>query len=327
MSIDLVKHHVKAGLRIITDKQYRLKMYASFGGYNKLPDEDFIPKAYYAFTGRTIDLSNPITFNEKLQWLKLYDRKPIYTIMSDKYLAKKFVSERIGEEYVVPTYGVWTTPEEIDFDKLPDKFVLKCNHNSGLGMCICKDKSQLNIEEVKVGLQRGLDQDYYRPRREWTYKNIPRRIIAEKYMEDKNAINTRGLLKSEGLIDYKFYCFNGTPQFLYVGFANMINGAKHDVLSFLTLDWKKAPFYREDHEQIPVIPPKPKCLDTMIGLAAKLSEGIPFVRVDFFVINEHPYFSEFTFVPGGGYGVFHPEIWEKKLGDLIILPEKEIINE
>lgn len=315
-----INHYIKAGTRFITDAGYRRRIIAASGIYNRLNDEMFLKKKYYANTGRNLNLESPKTFNEKLQWLKMYDRNPIYTVMADKYLVKEYVANIIGAEHIVPTMGVWERPEDINFEDLPNQFVLKCNHNSGLGMYICKDKTKMNIDVVKQKLSKGMAQDYYLNNREWAYKDIPRRIIAEKYMEDANVANNKMEFKTDGLIDYKFYCFNGKPQFLYVGFANIENGSKHDKLSFLTLDWKLAPFYRNDHEQIPFIPEKPTCFDEMITYASKLSKGIPFVRIDFFLIDEFIYFSEYTFMPGGGYGIFEPEEWERRIGDMLSLP-------
>ena len=322
MKIDGIKRALKAGRRFLLDRQYRRMIIAAKGVYNYLPDEKYLPKMYYANTGRKLDLDNPKTFNEKLQWLKLYDRQDKYVLMSDKYLVKEYVAKIIGYEHIVPTLGVWDNPNQIDFGQLPNKFVLKCNHNSGLGMCICKDKGTLNIPQVRTNLAKGLAQDYYKHDREWNYKRIPRRILAEKYMEDTNVTEILPGVKADGLIDYKFYCFNGEPRFLYVGFANIVNGHKHDLMTFLTLDWKLAPFSRSDHEQLPVIPERPCCFDEMVEYATALSDGIPFVRVDFFLIENIVYFSEFTFSPGGGYGIFSPEEWERKIGDWIDLPEK-----
>lgn len=156
--------------------------------------------------GRSLNLAEPKTFNEKLQWLKLYNRKPEYTVMVDKYKVREYIAQMIGEEYLIPLLGVWDDPEDIDFDALPNRFVLKCNHNSGLGMCICKDKSKLDITKVKAELRKGLQQNYYLSSREWPYKDVPRKIIAEKYMEDASG----------DLKDYKFYCFNGEMKFVMI---------------------------------------------------------------------------------------------------------------
>lgn len=317
-----MNHLIRAGIKFVTNNQYRRRLIAASGIYNGLSDENFLQRMYYANTGQKLDLKNPKTFNEKLQWLKIYDRNPTYTIMADKYLVKEYVAKIIGPEHIVPTIGVWEKPEDIEFETLPNRFVLKCNHNSGLGMYICKDKNKINIDKVKQELSKGLMQDYYANNREWVYKNIPRKIIAEKYMEDTNVTNNSSKLKADGLLDYKFYCFNGKPEFLYVGFASIENGKKNDKLSFLTLDWKVTPFYRKDHEQMPFIPDKPKYLDEMISYATTLSSGIPFVRIDFYSIDECVYFSEFTFTPGAGYGILYPEEWERKFGDMIKLPIK-----
>jgi len=326
MNSDRLMHTMRAGKRFLIDRQYRRMIIAATGFYDYLSDEKYLRKIYYANTGRKLNLENPKTFNEKLQWLKLYNRQDKYIILSDKYLVKDYVAKLIGCEHIVPTLGVWDDPDQIDFEQLPNQFVLKCNHNSGLGMCICKDKESLNISQARANLARGLAQNYYQHDREWTYKKIPRKIVAEKYMKDSNVIDILPGVKADGLIDYKFYCFNGEPRFLYVGFANIVDGNKHDLMTYLTLDWKLTPFIRPDHEQLPTIPERPKCFDELVEYARVLADDIPFVRVDFFIIENQIYFSEFTFSPGGGYGIFYPEEWERKLGDWIKLPEK-IINE
>ena len=164
-----------------------------------MDDKIFLEKYYKSIFHNTLDLKSPKTFNEKLQWLKLYDRRPEYTMMVDKYRVRDYIAKKIGEEYLIPLLGVWDDPDEINFENLPDQFVLKCNHNSGLGMCICKDKSKLNISEVKRNLRKGLSQNYYLTGREWPYKDVPRKILAEKFISDSKG----------NLVDYKFFCFNG----------------------------------------------------------------------------------------------------------------------
>lgn len=284
-----------------------------------LPDEYYLKLLYRMHIGRKLNLSNPITFNEKLQWLKLYNHRPEYTKMVDKYLVRNYITETIGEEYLIPLIGVWDDPDEIDFDKLPNQFVLKCNHNSGTGLCVCSDKSEVNIETVKNELRKGLEQDYYTLNREWPYKGIPRKIICEKYMEDtstnRNTIN--------GLLDYKFYCFNGEPRFLYVGYADVRDGVKHDRMTYLDLNWHKTDFRRPDHDELTFYPAKPSNFDEMIVVATKLSEGIPFVRIDLYNINNKIYFSEMTFFPGSGFSPFSPEEAETTLGSWIELPKIE----
>lgn len=284
-----------------------------------LPDEYYLKLLYRMHIGRKLNLSNPITFNEKLQWLKLYDHRPEYTMMVDKYLVRKYTTETIGEEYLIPLIGVWDDPADIDFDALPNQFVLKCNHNSGTGMCICKDKSKLDINKVKEELRKGLAQDYYLTGREWPYKNITRKIICEKYIEVHYSTNS----EITGLLDYKFYCFNGEPRFLYVGYADVRDGVKHDRMTYLDLDWNKTAFKRPDHDELSFFPEKPSNFDEMIAVAKKLSEGIPFVRIDLYNINKKIYFSEMTFFPGSGFSPFSPEEAETTLGSWIELPKIE----
>lgn len=318
-----MKQPVAKALRYFRDSNYRFLINSGFGCYNSMPDEEYLRRKFKACMGRELDLTHPQTFNEKLQWLKLYDRKPEYTMMVDKYRVREYIKEKLGEEYLIPLLGVWDDPDEIDFDALPNRFVLKCNHNSGLGMCICKDKSKLDIPKVKAELRKGLAQDYYLTGREWPYQDVPRKIICEKFMEDENVSTAESRIAYvNGLIDYKFYCFSGEPKFLYVGFANINKNSKHDLLSFLELNWKQAPFYRKDHDPLPFKLKKPDDFDDMIRIASKLSQGIPFLRVDLYYLNQQIYFSELTFYPGSGFGRFYPDKWENKIGTWLNLPKK-----
>lgn len=275
-----------------------------------LSDETYLKLKFYALIGKKLDLKNPKTFNEKLQWLKLYDRKPEYTMMVDKYLVRDYIKEKLGEEYLIPLLGVWDDPDEIDFEKLPEQFVLKCNHNSGLGMYICKDKSQMDIEKVKSELRKGLSQDYYLTGREWPYKSVRPRIIAEQYMEDA---------KTSELRDYKFFCFNGEVKCFKVDFDRFVSHRAN----YYDTNGKLLPFGEK------VCPPDfereiemPINLDLMLELAKKLSNGIPFVRVDFYEVNGKVYFGELTFYPASGFGPFIPEEWDFTLGSWISLPDK-----
>ena len=162
-----------------------IEFYLNKTNGKSLSDESFVKLRFYAAMGKKLDLDDPKTFNEKLQWLKLYNRKPEYTMMVDKYLVRDYIKEKLGEEYLIPLLGAWDDPDEIDFDALPDRFVLKCNHNSGTGMYICRDKSKMDVQKVKDGLRRGLAEDFFMRSREWPYKNVPRKIICEQYMEQK----------------------------------------------------------------------------------------------------------------------------------------------
>lgn len=281
------------------------------GWLDPLPDAAYLKLLYYACMGKKLNLKSPKTFNEKLQWLKLYNRKPEYTVMVDKYLVRDYIKEQLGEEYLIPLLGVWDDPEDIDFDALPDKFALKCNHNSGRGMYICKDKSKMDVEKVKRELKAGLEQNYYLTGREWPYKDVPRKIVAEKYMEQEG---------SDDLTDYKFYCVNGEPKLLYVS----IGLSNHDTaqIGYVDMNWEKLPVKRTDYADLTKVPDKPINFETMIAFAKKLSENIPFLRVDFYEINGKLYFGELTFFPGSGFTVLEPAEWDEKMGGWITLLPK-----
>ena len=294
----------------------------SFGLLNGVSDETFAKLMWRAFTGRKLNLDNPKGFNEKLQWLKLYDRREKYTMMVDKYLAREYVEKKVGGEHLVPLLGAWENPDDIDFDALPEKFVLKCNHNSGEGMRLCKDKSKLDRAEAVSALKTALSKDYSEKLREWPYKNVKRRVIAEEFIIDHDPKNTLGTL-----IDYKFYCFDGKPKFLYVGTDEITGGKKGEArLSFLDLDWNPVPFGRTDHRPIAREIEKPDCLEEMKEIAEKLAEGMPFVRIDLYYVNGKILFSEFTVFPGAGFGIFSPYEWEEKMGEWITLPAKKTVE-
>ncbi len=275
-----------------------------------LPDQAYINLKYFYHFKKLPNLKNPQTFNEKLQWLKLHDRKDIYTKMVDKYEAKKYVGELLGEEYIVPNYGVWDSFDDINFDELPNQFVLKCTHDCG-GLVICRDKAKLDIEAARVKINKCLKTNYFWECREWPYKNVKPRIIAEKYMaEDFN----------NGLIDYKFYCFGGKVKFLYV--SEGLENHETAKISFLTPDWEFADFGRLDYESHSKLPEKPKNYKKMIEIAEALSKDNAFLRVDLYEVEEKIYFSELTLTPASGLMPFNPSIWDKKLGDLVHLPKK-----
>ncbi len=273
-----------------------------------IPDTLYLQCAYYNTFGKKLNLKNPKTFNEKLQWLKLYDRKPIYTTMVDKYAAKKYVADIIGEEYIIPTLGVWDRFEDIDFTSLPNQFVLKCTHDSG-GLVICKDKSMLNIEDARRKINDSLKRDYYLNGREWPYKNVPRRIIAEKYMS-----------KSDGSIpeDYKVLNFNGNPGIIQVDLDRFIN---HKKKLFLP-NWTELNFDFNYPTEKEYSLKKTDTLNEMLGLARKLSKEFSFLRTDFYVIDDRIYFGELTLFPASGFGKFSPEEWDERIGKWISLPEK-----
>lgn len=279
------------------------------GWLDFLSDKHFLKIKYRAELGKKLNLKHPKGFNEKLQWLKLYDRKPEYTVMVDKYAVKKYVADKIGEEYIIPTLGVWSSFDEIDFNKLPNQFVLKCTHDSG-GLVICKDKALLNKKAAKEKLEKSLNKNYYLAGREWPYKDVPRKIIAEKFMEDS---------ESEDLKDYKLMCFDGKVNCSFVCSERFEkDGLK---VTFFDNDWNVLPFERHYPKSSKPIA-KPENFEKMIQFAEKLSEKIPFVRTDFYEINGKLYFGELTFFPGSGYEEFIPESADYELGKWIKLPLK-----
>lgn len=276
------------------------------GARNIIPisDEWMLKFMYKRAFNKKLDLKKPKTFSEKLQWLKLYDRKDIYTIMVDKHAVKGYVSSIIGDEYVIPTYGVYDKFDDIDFEQLPNKFVIKCTHDSG-GLVICDDKNKLNLQNAKRKISKCLKRNYFYCGREWPYKNVKSKILIEQYMEDKN---------SSDMIDYKFFCFNGEAKYCLVCSDRKTNLKE----TFFDLTWNIAPFKRPNHEIDNSIR-KPKNLNLMIKLANKLSKDIPFLRVDFYEIDGKIFFGELTFFPAGGFNGFDPEEWDLKLGELIDL--------
>lgn len=284
-----------------------------------VPDSLYISLKYLYHEHKIPNLISPKGFNEKLQWLKLHDRNKKYISFVDKHEVKKYVADVIGSEHIIPEYGVWDSFDDIEFDNLPNEFVLKTTHDCG-GVYVCKDKSKLDIKKAKSFIESHLSNSYFYEGREWPYKYVKPRIIAEKLMTDLQVIGNKAFdQNAEGLIDYKFYCFDGEPKFLYVAFANMVNGKKNDLLTFMNMDWTVAPFYRKDHKAFPGKIEKPNCFEEMVDIARKLSKGLSFVRVDLYAINNEVFFSELTLTPGSGFGCFNPPEWEKKIGSWIVL--------
>ena len=270
------------------------------------PDRLYLKIKYRLGMKKKLNLENPQTFNEKLQWLKLYDRNPEYTKMVDKYEVRKYIAEKIGEEYLIPLLGVWDNPDDIDFDKLPNQFVLKCTHNSGLGMCICKDKSKLDITKVKKELKKGLKQKYHLHGREWPYKNVKPRIIAEKFMVDESGIELK---------DYKIFCFNGTPEYVEVDFNRFVEHR----LNPYDFNWEPLNFCDSSKNDYSADIKKPEKLNEMRKIAEILSAGFPYLRVDFYSIYSQIYIGELTLFPGSGYIQFEPASTDLKYGNLLRL--------
>ena len=293
---------------LFTDREKRFLALERRGFYDKLSDEQFIRKKWKAVFGTEIDLDNPKTFNEKLQWLKLHDRKPEYTTMVDKYLVKDYVAKLIGEEYIIPTLGVWDSYDEINFDSLPDKFVLKCTHDSA-SVKVIKDKNKIDHTQLNNYFKSKLRCNYYYVAREWPYKDVKPRIMVEKYMED---------FVTQDLRDYKFFCFNGEPKLLFIACERQNDSeTKFD---FYDIDFTHLPF-RNGHPNADVPPQKPYAFEKMKELAKKLSIGIPQVRIDFYEVNGHVLFGEYTFCHWGGFVPFEPEEWDEIIGNMLLLPE------
>ena len=272
-----------------------------------LPDELYLKLIYRIRVGKKLNLKNPKTYNEKLQWLKLHDRNPLYTTLVDKYEVKSYIAEKIGEEYVIPTLGVWERFEDIDFNSLPDQFVLKCTHDSG-GLVICKDKKKLDIEEARKKITRCQGTNYYWHGREWPYKFVRPRIIAEQYMEDE---------KTQELRDYKFFAFNGTVRALFVASERQEKGTETK-FDFFDADFNHLDF-TNGHPNSTLTIEKPSSFDKMKELASILSVGFPQLRVDFYDVNGHVYFGELTFSHWSGLTPFSPDKWDDTFGSWIDL--------
>ena len=275
-----------------------------------IPDKLYLSIKYKHIMKKHLNWSNPQTFNEKLQWLKIYDRRSEYTTYVDKYKVRDYIAKTIGEEYLIPLLGVWNNPNEIDFDKLPNQFVLKCNHDCG-GLCICKDKSLFNVKEAKIKLRNSFKRNYYLNNREWPYKNVLRKIIAEKYMEDNETKELR---------DYKFFCFDGIAKAIFIATERQ-NHNEETKFDFFDMTFNHLDLIN-GHPMAKIPPKKPKNFELMKELAEKLSRGIPQIRIDFYEINGKVYFGEMTLFHWSGLMPFKPQKWDYIFGAWIKLPRK-----
>ena len=283
----------------------------NFGGF--LPDKLYLSLRYRCKMGQWINWRRPTNFTEKLQWLKVYNRKPEYTVMVDKCAVKKYVAKIIGDKYIIPTIGVWDRPEDISWDTLPKQFVLKTTHGGGGGgVVVCKNKDTFDRKEAVKRLNESLRLDLYTSLREWPYKNVQRRVLAEEYIEPSQPDG------SGDLPDYKFFCFNGVP--LYCQVIRDRSGV--ETIDFYDMEWNHMPFVGLNPVAKNGVKPvsRPRHLYAMQEICEKLSKGIPFVRVDMYVVGDFEYFGELTFFPASGIGTFTPDEWQDKLGELIKLP-------
>lgn len=304
---------ITTALRRLKEKKSRTSLFNSMGLYKWMSDEKFLRFYYKAQMGKKLSLDDPKTYNEKLQWLKLYDHNPQYPLLVDKYTAKDIVARKIGAEYVVPLIGVYDKFEQIDFEKLPDAFVIKTTHNSG-GVYICADKKSgkfvkkngrhYDLQGLKKDIGKQLKKSHYKRSREWAYKDITPRIIVEQYIGNK-------------VDDFKVMCFAGEPKIVYVE-SGRLSGTTCD---FFDSDFNRLNLRQLDPNSDKVFE-KPEFFDEMMDMAKKLSAGFPQVRVDFFKSEGKLYFAELTFYNWGGFAKFEPEQWDRTLGDLLILPQK-----
>lgn len=276
---------------------------------NVLPDNLYISLKYFYHFKKLPNLKNPKRYTEKIQWLKLHDRKQEYTKMVDKYLVKDYVASIIGEEYIIPTLGVWENAEDIEFDKLPNKFVLKWNHDSG-SVVICKDKTKLNRCAVVAKLAGLKNHNGFNYGREWPYKNVKPLIIAEEYMEDEGTKELR---------DYKFFTFDGVARAIFIA-SDRQNESEDTKFDFFDMEYNHLPF-TNGHPNAKIVPEKPINFELMKKLAEQLSKGIPHVRVDFYEVNGKVYFGEMTFAHWSGFMPFDPEEWDYKFGEWLLLPD------
>ncbi len=276
-----------------------------------IPDKMYLKLRYRAAFHKKLNLKNPQTYNEKLQWMKLYDRNPLYNKLVDKYDVREFIKERIGEEHLIPAYGVWDKFDDINFDELPDEFVLKCTHDSG-SVFICKDKSKIDKAWLKAKFEKALKGNQYHGGREWAYKDVKGKIVAEKFMVDESGYELK---------DYKFFCFDGEVKAMFIATDRGVEG--EDVkFDFFDENFNHLPF-KHGHENAKVTPLKPEGFEEMKEIAKVLSKGLRQVRVDLYNINGKIYFGEMTFYHHCGFVPFEPEEWDYTFGSWIDISERK----
>ncbi len=300
-------YKLKKFVKYIIDPDSRFAIDIERGRYDKMSDEEFLKKAFKVHMGYELDLENPRTFNEKLQWLKLYDRKPVYTKMADKYEVKDYLKPIMGKEHIIPLIGAWEHFEDIDVDSLPNQFVLKTNCGSG-NVFVCRDKQKFDFASAKK-IESALKRNYFFNSREWPYKDIKPLIFAEQYMQDGETKN---------LNVYKIFCFDGRPEIIQ---TIQNDKTKDETIDYFDTNWNKL-LLKQNFPNSEAPLKKPETLGTMLDLASKCSKGFPFLRVDLYEINKRVYFSEFTFYSDSGFAAFNPPEWDRILGDKIVLPIK-----
>lgn len=277
------------------------------GKLNFIPDDIYLKLIYRARVGKKLNLKNPQTLTEKMQWQKLYDRKEIYHNYVDKFLVREIIKKKLGEEYLIPLIKVYDNQEQIDWDELPEKFVLKATHTSG-DVIVCDDKSKLDINKSKEIISRWFKRDYYPVSREWPYKGLKPRVVCEEFLSENGNVP----------LDYKIMCFNGKPETIEVNKGRFIN---HTIEIYDT-EWNKLNVYTDDYGFVDTLTPKPDKLDEILCVARRLSEGLMQCRIDLYYVNDRIYFSEITFFSGAGFDSYKPESFDKYLSDKFIIPER-----
>ncbi len=301
-----MKAPIRSKLSTLINNPIRLFAFvASKGLFNWMPDKQYLKQMYRSMTGDRLNLSNPITFNEKIQWLKLYDRNPLFVKCADKYMVREHISDLLGRRYLSKIYGTFNNFDEINFDNLPESFVIKCTHDSG-GVVICSDKSSFSIEEARDKINRNLKKNFYFFGREWVYKKISPRIICEEYLVDESGTELK---------DYKIFCFNGEPKIIQVDFNRFENHKRN----IYTIDWEFIDLQIEFPNDPTTILTKPDTLEEMLNSASILSSGIKHVRIDLYSVSGKIIFGEMTFYHGSGYEKFYPEKYNHLFGEWIAL--------
>ena len=294
----------------IENPQYFITSPASKGWFNWVPDSLYLKVLYRVIMGRKLNLRNPREYNEKLQWLKLNDRKPEYSTMVDKYEVRGYIEDLLGDKYLIPCLGIYDSVDDIDIDALPDRFVLKCTHDSG-SVEICKDKSSFDIEGARHRLSQAMKRNYYATYREWPYKYVKPRIIAEGYLEGDGG----------DLKDYKVMCFNGEAKIVEVHENRFVEGKVH-TQTFYDREWNIVPLTQVETVTVDRPSERPRQLDEILRLSELIAKDMYHARIDWYIEGDKIYFGEITFFDGSGFESFSTPEMERMLGDMIKLPEK-----
>ncbi len=299
----------KTALSKLRGWRYAVTQLAHYRFHRFLSEHGYYEYRYRRKYGHPPNYANPRTLSEKLAWMRLYDRDPRYVQLVDKLAVRDWVRERVGEEVLVPLYGVWEKASDIQLDELPERFVLKCNHECGY-VVLCKDRDQLDWPFVQAQLATRLKMNYYYRYLEWPYLNVTPRILAEELLENEQGGEP---------LDYKFYCFDGEPHYLYI----VKDRHTKPIRAYFSTDWEPMPFYSPEFMKGPLMPalPRPTQFEQMLNIARKLSQGLRYCRVDLYEVREQVFFGEITLICGAGFLTFTPDSYSYSLGDRIKLPE------